>query len=66
MPDSPKLLLTADEACAALGVCRKTLYSLSAPRGPIATVKIGKSGVRWSVSTLESWISQQEVEGKAQ
>ena len=37
------LLLNVDEAAKELGISRAKLYSLLAPDGPIANVKIGKS-----------------------
>ena len=40
-PTVPKLLLSAREAAMALGVCPKTLWSWSRPRGPIPVVRIG-------------------------
>jgi predicted DNA-binding transcriptional regulator AlpA len=57
-----KLLLRADEACDAMSVCRKTLYSLTAPRGPIPVVKIGKTGLRYSVAAINAWIEQQQLQ----
>ena len=62
-PAAVKLLLTSAETCEALGVSRKTLYLLSAPRGPIPTVSIGKSGIRYSVATLQKWIAERQSAG---
>jgi len=54
-PEPVRLLLTAREAADALHVCERTLWGLTAPRGPIAVVKIGRS-VRYDVRDLEQWI----------
>ncbi|HEY4311749.1 MAG TPA: helix-turn-helix domain-containing protein [Pirellulales bacterium] len=54
-----KLLLTADEAAESLSVCRKTLYSMTVPRGPLPCVKVGRA-VRYSVASIEAWIRGQE------
>jgi excisionase family DNA binding protein len=59
MPEASRLLLTADEACAAMKVCRKTLYSLTVPRGTLRSVLIGRS-VRYSVETVRAWIADRE------
>ena len=40
--DVPRLLVTAAEAAESLGICEKTLWSLTAPRGPIPVVKLGR------------------------
>jgi excisionase family DNA binding protein len=61
---APKLLLTAAEACEALSVSRKTLYTLSQPRGPLPVVKIGTNGLRWSVEALREWIAHQSQGAK--
>ena len=53
-----KLLLTPDEAAQQLSVCPKSLWSLTAPRGPIKCVRLGRS-VRYSVDALREFIAQQ-------
>ena len=57
-----KLLLTPREAAAALGICEKSLWSMTVPRGSLPSVKLGAKGgsVRYSVTTLEQWISEQQ------
>lgn len=50
-----RLLLTPKEAAVALGVCEKTLWSLTDPRGPIACVRIGRA-VRYDPADLTAWI----------
>ena len=54
-----KLLLSTDEAAKALGVCTKTLWSRTFPRGPIPSVKIG-SRVLYSPGDLRNWIYSQK------
>lgn len=59
MSDVPKLLLTSSEACQSLSISRRTLYSLS-KSGELPSVKIGKTGVRFSTEALRKWIDQQQ------
>src|SRR5262245_22001960 len=58
----PPLLLTADQAAELLAISPSTLKELTAPRGPIPVVRIGRS-VRYSRATLAEWISQREAAG---
>jgi len=52
----PRLLLTATEAAARLGIGRSTLWRLHA-RGLVpAPVRLG-AAARWSVAALEEWIA---------
>ena len=53
-----KLLITPREAAETLSVCEKTLWSLTAPRGPIRCVRLGRS-VRYSVDALREFIAGQ-------
>jgi excisionase family DNA binding protein len=64
MPTSTpeKLLLSAREAAKALSVSERTLWSMTAPRGPIPAVKIG-TRVLYSVTALQKWIDAQAVVG---
>jgi predicted DNA-binding transcriptional regulator AlpA len=55
---APTLLLKADEAAAALQVCEKTLWNLTAPRGSIPCIRLGRS-IRYSVAALEKWIADE-------
>ena len=57
---TPRLLLNQREAADALGICDRKLWSLSSPRGPIATVRIGKA-VRYSVAALEAFVRERET-----
>jgi hypothetical protein len=59
--DPSKLLLTRKQAAAALSVGERTLWAITWPRGPIRSVRIGRS-VRYSADALRVWVeSQQEV-----
>ncbi len=51
---TPRLLLTARQAAAALAVCEKTLWTLT-QRGDIPVVKIGRA-VRYDPRDLTAWI----------
>lgn len=53
-----KLLLTSDEAARKLSICPKSLWSLTAPRGPISCIRLGRS-VRYSLDALRNFIAQQ-------
>ena len=56
-----KILLTRKQAAAALSVGERTLWAMTWPRGPIRSVRIGRS-VRYSADALRTWVeSQQEV-----
>jgi predicted DNA-binding transcriptional regulator AlpA len=62
MTDTPTiapLLLSAREAARALSICEKSLWTLTAPRGPIPCIRIGRS-VRYSPTDLQSWIARQK------
>ena len=62
---APKLLLSAREAARALSVCERTLFSLTAPRGPIPSIRLG-SRVLYPVAAIQKWIDAQagETEGR--
>ncbi|MBV8781096.1 MAG: helix-turn-helix domain-containing protein [Phycisphaerae bacterium] len=59
----PKLLLTPREAAAAMGICEKTLWSLTVPRGELPAVRIGRS-VRYSVDDLHRFIAERAGGGR--
>lgn len=60
MTTPPKLLVAAPEAAKMLSISPRLLWSLSQPRGPIPTTRIeGTRAVRYSISALEQWLSQQ-------
>lgn len=52
-----KPLLTVREAAAALSVCEKTLWNLTAPRGPLPAVRLGRS-VRYDAADLQAFIKR--------
>jgi excisionase family DNA binding protein len=58
----PRLLLTARQAAEALAVSRRTLWQLTAPRGPIPALRLPGRGrarsLRYSVEDLERWIDE--------
>ncbi len=62
LPESTrtKLLLNAREAAELLGISPRKLWELTAPRGPIRCVRIGRA-VRYSFATLEQWVAEQEA-----
>jgi hypothetical protein len=62
MTDRLRLLLNAIEASKALGICQKTLWANTCPRGRIPCVRIGKR-VLYSVADLQRWIGEQTQEG---
>lgn len=53
-----KLLLPADEASAACSISARLLWDLTAPRGPIRSVRAG-SRVLYPVKELQRWIETQ-------
>ncbi len=63
---TPKLLLSTAETARALSVCPRTLFSLTAPRGPIPSIRLG-SRVLYPVDRLRDFIDAQtgETEGRA-
>jgi predicted DNA-binding transcriptional regulator AlpA len=54
-----KLLLPAPEAADLLSICEKTLWSITAPRGDLACVRIGRR-VLYSVDDLRRWIESKK------
>ena len=57
---NPSLLLTPRETAQALNISEKTLWSYSQPRGPIPTIRFGRS-VRYSRAALERMLVEQEA-----
>jgi len=62
-PAPPPLLLTPRAAAAALSMSPRTLWGLTAPRGPIPVVRIGRA-VRYSPESLRAWIAAQQRGGE--
>ena len=57
--DGPPLLLNARDAAKALGICERTLWSLTEPRGGIPCVRFGRA-VRYAPHDLQAWIDRQK------
>lgn len=60
---TPKLLLTAREAAAALSISEKTLWSLT-KAGEVPHVRIGERSIRYSVDELKRWLSEHRIGGE--
>ena len=58
------ILLSPRQAAKALSISERTLWAISAPRGPLPVVKIGRS-VRYHVANLEVYIGAQKTGEKA-
>src|SRR5207244_2425171 len=58
-----RLLLSPAEAARALSISPRTLWSLTAPRGPISVVRCGRS-VRYAPDDLRRWIDAQTERGQ--
>jgi len=54
-PTPEKLLLSAREASIAMSISARTLWSLTAPRGPIPCLRLN-SRVLYPVDGLKKWI----------
>jgi hypothetical protein len=63
MPTDPthtlRLLLSARDAARALSISERTLWGLTAPRGPILVVRL-RGRVLYSPEALRRWISEQQ------
>jgi hypothetical protein len=55
----PRLLIPPKDAAAALSLSRRTLWALTAPRGSIPVVRIGRA-VRYDLDALRVWITAQQ------
>ena len=56
------LALRPREAAKALGISARTLWGLTAPRGPIPCLRIGhgkRRTVLYPVAELQAWLTQQ-------
>jgi len=53
-PETPCLALRPREAAKALGICERTLYTLT-KKGEISVIRSGRL-VRYSVEDLKTWI----------
>jgi excisionase family DNA binding protein len=57
-----RLLLTPREAAATLSISERTLWAVTAPRGPLPAVRIGRA-VRYDPPDLRRWIDGQRQTG---
>lgn len=61
------LALRPREAAKALGISARTLWGLTAPRGPIPCLRIGhgkRQTVLYPVADLQAWLSRQAEAAK--
>jgi hypothetical protein len=61
-PATKPLALRPRDAAKALGISPRTLWGLSAPRGPIPCLRVGqrkRQTVLYPVAGLQSWLNQQ-------
>jgi hypothetical protein len=61
------LALRPRDAAKALGMSARTLWGLSAPRGPIPCLRVGhgkRQTVLYPVADLQTWLSRQAEAGK--
>lgn len=57
----PRLLVDARDACRLLAISDRTLFDLTAPRGPIPCIRIGtgpKAARRYRVADLDAWAAK--------
>jgi hypothetical protein len=59
----PALLLKPSQTARALSISERTLWSITAPRGPLPAIKVGRRGVRYSLRDVEAWIVAQKAKG---
>lgn len=66
--DGPeRLALRPREAAKLLGVCEKTLWNHTQPRGPIPCVRLGRGKlqvVRYGVDDLRAWLRDEAAKGR--
>jgi predicted DNA-binding transcriptional regulator AlpA len=65
--ETPRLTLRPRQAAAALGISERTLWSLTAPRGPIPCVRIGagkRKTVLYPADALRDWLRAQARQGE--
>ena len=56
------MLLRLRQAAKVLAVSERTLWGMSAPRGPIPIVRVGakRRGIRYDVRDLRNWVDSQK------
>ena len=59
---TPTLLLSARDAAKAMGICQKSLWSMTEPRGDLLCVRIGRR-VLYDPGDLRAWIDAQKRGG---
>jgi hypothetical protein len=62
LPNHPNLALRPRDAAKALGISLRTLWSLTAPRGPIPCARIGtgkRKTILYPADTLRDWLRAQ-------
>lgn len=62
--DVPRLALDLREAALALSISDRTLWELTAPRGPIRAVRVGRRSLRYYVRDLEKYLAEQPADGE--
>ena len=61
------IALRPREIAKALGISQRTLWSLSAPRGPIPCVRVGhgkRKSVLYSLACVQAWLADQSQSAK--
>lgn len=56
-PPPAPLAVPPPEAARMLSICERSLWALTAPRGPIPCVRLGRS-VRYSVAALQHYLEE--------
>jgi hypothetical protein len=62
-----KLGLNVDEASYVTGYCKRKLWELTKPRGPIPCIRVGegkRQSVRYYLPDLETWMREQSAASK--
>ena len=58
-PTAATLIVSAGIAAEILYISRRTLYSLSWPRGPIPVIKVGPRAIRYHINDLKDYVDGQ-------
>lgn len=64
-PNIKPLAYRPKQAAEVLGVCERTLWNLTAPRGPIPCLRVGKGKrqiVLYPIAELTAWMNQEAQE----
>jgi excisionase family DNA binding protein len=59
-PAPPPLLVDSRRAAKLLSVSERTVWSITAPRGPLPAVRIGRA-VRYSVEAIRAYVEAQQT-----